>query len=175
MHLTAAKYGFWIALAVCKVVLERMTVFADPGFRNSVSILVLCGALIGFAASAARAQGGAKRLSGELEFREYCAQCHGIDGTGDGPVAPALRQQPANLTLLAKNNGGVFPAKQVRDFIYGTRTVASHGPREMPIWGYAFMFRQGALAGPFVPVLTPSEVDTRIDLLVGYLKSIQRE
>jgi mono/diheme cytochrome c family protein len=116
-----------------------------------------------------------KATSGELQFREYCAQCHGKEGTGDGPVASELKTKPANLTLLSKNNGGVFPASEVHDFIVGTKTIASHGTREMPIWGYAFMFRQGALAGPFGPVLTPLEVDDKINLLVDYVKSIQRK
>jgi len=113
--------------------------------------------------------------SGELEFRQYCAPCHGLEGTGDGPVGRALKKKPADLTSLAKNNGGVFPAKEVHDFIYGTRTVASHGPREMPIWGYAFMFRQGALAGPFVPERTPQEAEDKIARLVDYVRSIQRK
>jgi len=147
----------------------------DLGLRNIAFILALGGALLGFTADLAVAQDKGKMISGELEFRQYCAQCHGIPGTGDGPVAPALKKKPADLTVLAKNNHGVFPSKEVSDFIYGTRTVPSHGPREMPIWGYAFMFRQGGLAGPFVPVLTPQEVDSKINLLVDYVKSLQQK
>jgi Cytochrome C oxidase, cbb3-type, subunit III len=112
---------------------------------------------------------------GAEEFREYCAQCHGTDGTGNGPVASELKRKPANLTVLSKNNNGVFPTSEVRDFIAGTREILSHGTREMPLWGYAFMFRPGALAGPFVPVLTPEQVEQRINLLVDYLKSIQQK
>jgi hypothetical protein len=37
------------------------------------------------------------------------------------------------------------------------------------------MFRPGAMAGPFVPVLTPQQVEDRVNLLVDYLKSIQRK
>ena len=76
-----------------------------------------------------------------------------------------MNKNPANLTLLSKNNGGVFPEGEVRDFIVGTRTIASHGSREMPVWAYAFMFRQDGLARPFVPVLTPQEANYRINLL----------
>ena len=116
-----------------------------------------------------------KATPGKLQFLEYCAQCHAKDGTGDGPVAPELKKKPANLTLLSKHNGGVFPEAEVHDFIVGTRTIGSHGTREMPIWGYAFMFRQGGLAGPFVPVLTPQEANDKINLLVGYVRSIQQK
>jgi len=113
--------------------------------------------------------------AGAKQFREYCAQCHGIDGTGNGPVASELKRKPANLTVLSKNNNGVFPTSEVHDFIVGTRAIPSHGTREMPVWGYAFMFRPGALAGPFVPVLTPQQVEGKVNVLVDYVKSIQRK
>jgi mono/diheme cytochrome c family protein len=113
--------------------------------------------------------------SGAQQFKQYCAPCHGNDGTGNGPVASELKRKPANLTLLSKNNHGVFPTTEVRDFIVGTRAIASHGTREMPVWGYAFMFRPGALAGPFVPVRTPQQVEDKVNLLVDYVKSIQRK
>lgn len=116
-----------------------------------------------------------KPVSGRLEFKEYCAQCRGNDGTGNGPVAAELNRKPANLTLLSKNNRGVFPTNEVHDFIAGTKNVASHGTREMPVWGYAFMFRPGGLAGPFVPVLTPQEAEDKINRLVDYVRSIQEK
>lgn len=122
-------------------------------------------------ASSARAQA----RTGEQEFMEYCAQCHGTDATGNGPVAAELRHKPANLTLLAKKHRGIFPRKAVHDFIVGTKSMASHGTREMPVWGYAFLFRQGAMGGPFVPISTPDEVDARIDRLVAYIRSIQQK
>ncbi|HTT76765.1 MAG TPA: c-type cytochrome [Candidatus Binataceae bacterium] len=154
------------------------------GLRNLGAVLVLGGAIVGTVGSAGAQNlegnrpslgpGGAV-TSGKIEFREYCAQCHGLNATGDGPVAPALKKKPANLTLLSKNNGGVFPEQEVRDFINGTKTAASHGTREMPIWGYAFMFRQGAHTGSGGPPLTQREVDQKINMLVTYVKSIQAD
>jgi mono/diheme cytochrome c family protein len=150
--------------------------------RNLGAVLVLGGAMVGFVGSAGAQNmegnrptlgpGGAV-TSGKLEFRQYCAQCHGLDATGDGPVAGALKKKPANLTMLAKNNGGVFPEQEVRDFIDGTKTAASHGTREMPIWGYAFMYRQGALTGSGSPPLNQQQVNQKINILVNYVKSIQ--
>jgi mono/diheme cytochrome c family protein len=29
--------------------------------------------------------------SGTADFASYCASCHGIDGRGNGPLAPSLR------------------------------------------------------------------------------------
>src|SRR5579863_2794135 len=95
------------------------------GFRKMASVLVLGGALVGFSVASALAQEmgpGGEVTSGKLLFRQYCAQCHGMDATGDGPVSPALKKKPANLTVLSKNNGGVFPADEVRNFIDGTKT-----------------------------------------------------
>ncbi len=150
------------------------------GFWNLAAVLVLGGAIVGFTANSAMAQGvsmsaGGRATSGKLEFRQYCAQCHGMDAIGDGPVAPALKKKPANLTLLSKKNGGVFPEKEVRDFIDGSKTAASHGTREMPIWGYAFMYRRGAQASTGAEPLSQEQVDQKINLLVAYVKSIQEK
>ena len=62
-------------------------------------------------------------------------------GRGDGPVADTLKKKPANLTLLSKNNGGKFPYDHVYNMISGQEVVASHGTREMPIWGVLFASR----------------------------------
>ena len=150
------------------------------GFWNLAAVLVLGGAIVGFTANSAMAQGvsmsaGGRATSGKLEFRQYCAQCHGMNAIGDGPVAPALKKKPANLTLLSKKNGGVFPEKEVRDFIDGSKTAASHGTREMPIWGYAFMYRRGAQASTGAEPLSQEQVDQKINLLVAYVKSIQEK
>ena len=32
--------------------------------------------------------------SGKQMYMSYCATCHGVDGKGNGPVAPALKKQP---------------------------------------------------------------------------------
>ncbi|HLY98710.1 MAG TPA: c-type cytochrome [Candidatus Angelobacter sp.] len=77
-------------------------------------------------------------LKGPHLFREYCAPCHGEDGKGNGPVAPALNAKPPDLTLIARRNGGAFPVKVVRSQIAGDELVIAHGSREMPIWGPLF-------------------------------------
>jgi len=151
------------------------------GFWNLAAVLMLGGAIVAFSGSFAMAQegggvsmgSGGMITSGKLQFRQYCAQCHGMDATGDGPVAPALKKKPANLTLLSKNNGGVFPEDEVRDFINGTKTAESHGTREMPIWGYAFQFRQASKETGTGGTLTQAQVNDKINLLVNYVKSIQ--
>jgi mono/diheme cytochrome c family protein len=76
--------------------------------------------------------------SGVGMYRAYCAVCHGLDGRGGGPAAPALRRAPADLTQLAQKNGGPFPMFRVSDIIQGDSEIAAHGSREMPIWGDLF-------------------------------------
>ena len=98
-------------------------------------------------------------------FRAHCAPCHGAQGKGDGPMVSVLKVKMPDLTLLAKNNGGQFPAATVRKTIGGDEVVLSHGSREMPIWG---------------PIFHEVEDDkdfgnVRMENLVKYLESIQQK
>jgi mono/diheme cytochrome c family protein len=98
-------------------------------------------------------------------FRAHCAACHGLDAKGDGPIAPSLKAKVADLTVLAKNNGGQFPSARVRKTITGEDVLASHGSREMPIWG---------------PIFHQIESDqdfgnVRVQNLLKYLESIQQK
>jgi mono/diheme cytochrome c family protein len=104
-------------------------------------------------------------LAGSDNFNAYCAPCHGRTGTGDGPVAAALKTRPADLTKLAFRNDGVFPSRSVREFVtHGNPAIAAHGSSDMPIWGPTFRS------------LEPSDtlVATRIANIVAYLESIQQ-
>ena len=74
---------------------------------------------------------------GEL-FLELCASCHGVTGKGDGPAAGALAKPVTNLTILASNNDGAFPMKQVEDSITGESQIVAHGTIDMPVWGQRF-------------------------------------
>jgi len=99
-------------------------------------------------------------------FRAYCAPCHGIDGAGNGPVASALKEKPADLTALSKNNGGKFPTQHAEKTISGEdQTRLAHGSREMPVWG---------------PIFHQIEDDqdlgnVRLQNLVKYLQTIQQK
>ena len=75
---------------------------------------------------------------GKSEFQSSCASCHGTDAKGKGPVSDQLKIPPPDLTMLAKNNNGVFPTNAVYETIYGSKTIPAHGSREMPIWGERF-------------------------------------
>ena len=47
----------------------------------------------------------------KTEFLSKCAACHGADGKGAGPLSATIKQKPADLTILAKRNNGVFAAE----------------------------------------------------------------
>jgi mono/diheme cytochrome c family protein len=90
---------------------------------------------------------------GKTEYENSCGACHGTDAKGNGPVGKELKTPPTDLTVLARNNNGVFPYNKVYEIIDGRNsTIGSHGSREMPIWGYrfsppqAFRYKQRILA-----------------------------
>lgn len=101
-------------------------------------------------------------LTGSEMYKTWCSSCHGATGKGDGPTASELKTRPANLTQLAKKNGGKFPTEKVRNYIEGTAVVAAHGSREMPVWGS--FFRQ---------IGDDKAATYRIVTLASYLESLQ--
>ena len=102
--------------------------------------------------------------SGKDMFNSYCAVCHGKDAKGNGPAATAMKTPPTDLTILAKNNGGKYPASHVAAVIRGQAALASHGTQDMPIWGPLFSsISQGHEA----------QVQQRISNLVTYIDSVQ--
>ncbi|HTW30479.1 MAG TPA: cytochrome c [Candidatus Sulfotelmatobacter sp.] len=102
--------------------------------------------------------------SGEAMFQSYCAVCHGRDGKGNGPAASAMKTAPTDLTVLAKDANGKYPAAHVAAVIRGQATTASHGSKDMPVWGPLFSsISQGH----------ESEVQQRTSNLVAYIESLQ--
>lgn len=73
-------------------------------------------------------------------FELYCASCHGRDGKGSGPVVPALKSPPPDLTTITRRNSGTFPRARVESFVTGDgdRLTPAHGSKEMPVWGPIF-------------------------------------
>ncbi|MFA9474015.1 MAG: cytochrome c [Filomicrobium sp.] len=112
---------------------------------------------------------------GEFEYRNSCVQCHGTSGEGDGPVAQFLTKPASDLTVLQKNNGGIFPVGRVYAIIEGTEDVLVHGPREMPVWGDRFRARplRDEDAGFSSDEDTREYAKARILALIEYLSTMQ--
>jgi mono/diheme cytochrome c family protein len=104
--------------------------------------------------------------SGPEMYAAYCASCHGATGKGDGPAASALKVPPPDLTVLAKRNGGRYPDGQIYQIIEWGGAIASHGSREMPVWGVAFrpLTRENQ-----------KQVSERIHVLTDYIGTLQQK
>lgn len=103
-------------------------------------------------------------VNGSEIFRDHCAVCHGRDGRG--PATIALKDAVPDLTLIARRNGGVFPANRVKVIIDGTSEgLAAHGSREMLIWGPVFHnFEWDQDLG-----------EVRLENVTNYIRSIQQK
>ena len=97
-------------------------------------------------------------------FLNYCASCHGRDGTGGGPASTRFRARAMDLTILADRNKGKFPSERVKAIIRGDIPVPRHGSKSMPVWGPWLRYLGGGTCG---------EVTVRIDNLSQYIESLQ--
>ena len=101
-------------------------------------------------------------MDGHEMFTHYCAVCHGADAKGTGPAAEALKKTPADLTQIARKNGGKFPEVHVMRVIKGDDVVSAHGSRDMPVWGELFR-----------SLHNQADADLRVNALVQYVEQIQ--
>ena len=104
--------------------------------------------------------------SGKAMYMAYCASCHGTNAQGDGPAAPALKTTPADLTILAARNMGIFPGAHIAVVIRGDEFMPAHGGKGMPVWGPVFL-TMGRHES--------AQVQLRIRNLTAYLESIQKK
>jgi mono/diheme cytochrome c family protein len=118
-------------------------------------------------ALAAHGKAVAEEPAGELSGRDlyvrHCAVCHGLDGTGQGPLAQAMKAVPADLTQIATKHAGEFQDAKVRDVIRNGGAVLGHGSTAMLPWGLYFSERGN-----------PAVAKARIKALADYIKSIQQ-
>jgi mono/diheme cytochrome c family protein len=102
--------------------------------------------------------------SGKQMFSSYCAPCHGVDGKGNGPAAPALKAPASDLTVLSRNNRGKFPDTHVVSILQFGMEMPSHGSAQMPVWGPILGKMNQANA---------QEKQLRISNLSRYLETLQ--
>ncbi|WP_225144012.1 cytochrome c [Bradyrhizobium sp. BRP20] len=147
--------------------------------RSAVEWLIIAGVAAGFVTAAK----GEDVDIGKAEFQSSCASCHGADARGSGPVSSQLKTRPSDLTMLTRNNNGVFPTNAVYETIYGSKSVPAHGTREMPIWGERFnpiVNLPHAVDSYYWQKAGPQQnpevvVRTRILAVIDYLNRIQQK
>lgn len=122
-------------------------------------------ALVSLGASPASATEDEVIASGKQEFGQNCAPCHGASAKGDGEWTDILITKPADLTAIAKRNGGKFPFWDVYKAIDGEKPLKSHLISPMPIWSAQFKAQEEKEGKP------PAYV--RILTITHYLESIQ--
>lgn len=140
--------------------------------KTRIAVAIAGVALMAFAgAVAAQAKGD----FGKREYDSNCAVCHGKLGKGDGPYAGMVDTRGgADLTTLAKKNGGVFPILKVTETIDGRHMVKAHGPRDMPIWGTDYLLdAKDKLATAETPFDPEAMVKYRIYALAEYVYRLQ--
>jgi mono/diheme cytochrome c family protein len=110
-----------------------------------------------------------RSLSGLEMYERLCSSCHGVEGRGDGPVAPLIKIGVPDLTRIAARDGGEFPTEDVRRIIDGRSDRRAHGPRDMPVWGWQLYDMSSSDDAD-----ERARTNAMIDRLVEYLRSIQR-
>ena len=137
-----------------------------PGLKRVLSAGLLVAAVGSSGLAVAENHKGAV---GEDDFKHYCASCHGVSGSGDGPVSGSLKNSPSDLTGLAAANGGKFPKKHVTDVVQGNKDYdkkfRTHGPSDMPVWGNIILDDSDGRS---------SIANARIKNIVSYIESIQK-
>jgi mono/diheme cytochrome c family protein len=112
-------------------------------------------------------------VRGRTTFRVSCANCHGEEGKGDGPIAPFMKVSVPDLTTIAARGGGEFPRDRVLRILDGRDEVPIHGPREMPIWGEVFQDPRVAGTDRGLPEAQEDRARRRMEEVLAYLESIQ--
>ena len=105
--------------------------------------------------------------SGKVMYETYCAVCHGVDGRGTGPAAPALKQPATDLTQMTKQNGGKFPDAHIYAVLQFGIETSAHGSKDMPVWGPAL--RSLDRGSPTTEMVQHQ----RIVNLTNYLRTLQ--
>jgi mono/diheme cytochrome c family protein len=134
-------------------------------WARRTAVVTLALAAVAFSTRGTAQSGGTPAYSGAALFDSYCVTCHGSGGKGDGPFAKSLRTAPADLTAIAKSNGGTFPHDNVARIIDGRNPIKGHGGKDMPEWGDSLARSADG----------PDAVKAKINSLVNYIESIQQK
>ena len=131
-------------------------------FRRLVTFAVLVVTML-LLVHSARAQ-----TTGQHDYQELCASCHGADGTGKERIL--TEANPPDLTQLSSKNGGKFPFAEVYRTIDGREMKGSHKRFAMPFWG-EYLQQQTVKSTPE----SDAAIKHRIVGITRYLETIQKK
>lgn len=112
---------------------------------------------------------GPQVAPGRAAYLDFCAGCHGRDGTGSGAMSELAEVGVPDLTRLAAKNGGVFPMAGVLK-VMGAGSDPHKGAVAMPDFGNVLGGRPAVWESPEGDVVDTS--DTML-MLAEYLASLQ--
>ena len=76
----------------------------------------------------------ATSTSGQEMYGVYCSSCHGKDGRANTPTAHLCTVPPADLSVLALHNHGIYPAARVAEVLRNGTGKTPTGQGYMPVW-----------------------------------------
>lgn len=110
-------------------------------------------------------------VTGEYEYMNHCAACHGEAADGKGPLVTFFKEPVPSLTVLRQNNDGVFPFLETMMVIDGRTGLRGHGG-VMPVWGDTFEAAAVETAGVYG---AETIARGRVVSIVEYLASVQQK
>ena len=128
----------------------------------NLTALTLFALLLAFPATAQEA-------TGKRDYMRACVSCHGVSGTGDGPLSELMTIKASDLTKLSAGNDGTFPLHDVMMFIDGRSRIRAHGG-DMPVWGQRFVGDAEDYVGRFE---AENVAERRVLALALYIESLQ--
>lgn len=104
---------------------------------------------------------------GKRTYQRLCSSCHGVDGSGGASSASAAHRTPPDLTTIALRHDGRFDRVEIAEWIEGRSLSASHGTRQMPVWGES-------LSETYERYAEGDElIGATLDPVLAYLESLQ--
>lgn len=131
--------------------------------RNTLLLPALAGAAVMLLSNVASAE-MVKAYEGRKLFNTYCFLCHGVDGTGAGPLAKRLKEKPKNL--VANPNLRELSLRDMARTIRG-KDGAHGGVVDMPQWGRVLSEPQIESIASYVLFLQRSNTPLRGDPELG--------
>ncbi len=70
---------------------------------------------------------------GQAHYLLFCANCHGVNADGKGPLVELLKVTPSDLRTLSKTGAGQSVTDRVLKAVDGRHQVSA-GERKMPVF-----------------------------------------